>query len=462
MNTNTESTPMTETKPAAESEALRDCTSDELMLALLIAEVGSDRFEALRDKLFLHLNDDAKQEIIYFTESPLLALVEQLGDKAGAEGGLGEAFVETIGQHDLSEIGNAGRDPEVLGTTEVLLLALIEGIKVGEVDRALKLLDEHVSLAAGREARSIINGMLAEIRNNEPRGVTAEGVGRYITSRLPVDLRGPAKRERSQGASLLQALLGVLGGRAPEPPVVVGGGVSSLDDLLSTLERGGISMTGMQVFSVDELLGGQARPMNPIEAQLGRFGGLGALGEMLKSASTNASPDADMRQITVGDAYRALNVPFGLPSQVVDILRMNRPASDRINMDRIRSTPIGLFGLADKVNIEAAFDGLASEYRNAGGDGGGVGIAKELFKAIYRHLLASFGSIEEAEAKTVEWLVAQGEVKADTNSPESRFQSPTPGCDCSACGMVRRMGARAIRFDKSTGAPVKVAAPVTF
>lgn len=144
-----------------------------------------------------------------------------------------------------------------------------------------------------------------------------------------------------------------------------------------------------------------------------------------------------------------LNIPFGLPNTVEDLLRLNRPASDKINMDQVRATPIGLFNDENFGGMTEAFDAMAGDDL---GD-----LPKRVFLAIHQHMLDTFGSIDEAEMKTIEWMVEQGEIKAASvgGGNDGQFQIPTPNCDCAACNLTKRLARKGIRFDMKTGAMVK-------
>lgn len=225
MNMNTET--MNETEPKVRNtECLLDCTSDELLIALLIAELGTERYEALVSKLLGRVPAEVGIEITDFSSAPLQALSEQLDSvdrDHQVRGGLGEAFIEAISQHDLSSIANAGRDAAVLSEAEVFLMGILSQAKVGQLDSAMLFLDTKVSMAAGRSARELLKSMLDDLRvNSGPMGViTEDEMAQVIVDRLPADLRGPKKAPR-QGSGLLASLLSVLAsgpGRRPSNPL---------------------------------------------------------------------------------------------------------------------------------------------------------------------------------------------------------------------------------------------------
>lgn len=153
----------------------------------------------------------------------------------------------------------------------------------------------------------------------------------------------------------------------------------------------------------------------------------------LEGRSGQSEPDTS---VTVGDLWRAENQTFGLTRAVEDFLRLNRPASDTINMDGIRGLPLRLFRDMNE---------LALRYRET--FPGRVDEADKLIKLvniIHADIVRNYGTVDEAIAtflakhperaegerqaadrqKVVDEAVAKGE--------------PTPDCGCPACNLKRR------------------------
>lgn len=388
---------------------IKNSTASDLFLSVLIADVGTARFEKLRDEFMekLNLSQDVGVGLVDDTQPSLGVLMDLFTDGTDAltapVGGLGMEVIKRLSLVDLSHLDNEEEDS--LDAGEVLSLVLLREASGGMLREALDFLAEQVSVKAADAARQTITDMKDVYFRKMPTDTEfADGLRHMMDS----DLQGPTasevRRQRAEHtdraggrpAGILTALLVGLGGLGE-----TGGGLEeSLVGFLSSLKRKSPKVQELRGLLADKLSGA-----------------------------------------TIGDLWEMENVPFGLPSDVEDLLRTN-PSNKYINMDGVRSTPMKMLASEEgdesmagmrQSGAKAVAEGRLSQELSE--------LINEIYTAIRGGIIRDHGSVENAIAKTGEWL----------SKKTSRFAEPTLNCDCPRCKTLIRLANAGLRVDRLSG-----------
>lgn len=387
------------------NELIRKSDAIDLFIATLIAEVGSERINMLRDQ-FIGLFGEERGLAVIDVLTPGMELThEVVGDllqEDQMKGGLGSIFLDRTKSSGVPCMTGDEVDIE-----EIILMFLAKGAPRAVKRAILDILDEDVSAKAGSEAAAVMDDI-------DARFPDAVDIAAFAKKNLNPDLQGPTRSELARqrprgrvGSSLMAVLTALAGGNlgpslgSPfEHPRRGGFPTGSLTDLFSG--------PGMKVVSLDELLGG---PLGGIPGK------------------------AKNRFITFQDILTWKNVPFGLTPGVEGVLRRLGRSADVISMDGVREMPLRDFRrmnvLMHKIDT-SRFDEETQQ------------ILRAVLRAVENDLVTMFGSIDNAISSYLAENPTRREGEKIADSQETAMEDavmrgdPTPNCNCGPCNAKRR------------------------
>lgn len=373
---------------------LNEVSTNDLMLSLLISEVGTKRFRELQEGLSSRLSDNGKKDLFSHLELPLIICAERLGERAGEEGGLAGDFIEGLDASELTGVGN----PPLMSHPELLLHSLLAVISAGDLRKALSFVEQHVSMVAMPVLSAETGKVLEAYRGHPASGNRADlaAMGAYIAERIPAKLQGPTRAPRGDTGGLLEALMGLLG--AP------GDGLPE----------------GMTVINLNDL----APP-----------------------PSLSVAPGL---RLSLRDALRVKSVPNGMFPEVQKLLDDSPELAAQFSVDRFLDTELAAFTVdRDKLEREL-FRDSQDPIEHFG---------KKMWLQCIDCLAVLFGDTKEAEVETLCLMIENNEVQVQdgTGYSDGDLKVPTPACDCVACGVIKKMATKGIRFHGSTGDVVRTA-----
>lgn len=390
---------------------LKHSTPNEVLLAMLVAELGESRTSKLMiDQVARHpdmpeaLGEELMSSITHAYElTGSLLPLEQFSPEQLEEGGNGKAVFEAAlkGGIELAE------EPETLSEHELLNYVLLFTLTVKSARNINEFLATHVSERAADAVAEILNEFRSRMREADIALNEEAAFGRYLSANIDEELRGPRRTtvptSASRIASIVSALLG-LGGAVQQP----------------TVERG---------------------PLGEIFGRLRELRGMGARQPDIQMEVVSIADLLRGRQPTLGDVWAAKNVPFGLPDTMAKALLRAGEWANEVNMDEMRKTPLHL--LANDEDLES----FANATYGAAREGMPPQMANLLFmlvKLAKENVEELYGSVEQAIAEL-------GGMPAE----DARYYSPNGDCTCVRCSFIRSLAESGIRIDRVTGQQVR-------